>query len=80
MMGRVLVDVLVIVETTVMGAMLMEQIDVGLFAPVPRARVPKGARPSLFGLLNSITLIIPVPDFEQMAYVASDDMLAEFWI
>ena len=58
------------------GAM-MEQLDVGAVAPVPRERPP--GRPIL-DPLTSITLLIPVPDFRQMAYVSIDDMVADAWV
>ena len=49
---------------------MMEELDVGAVAPVPRER--SSGHP-MFDPLTSITLFIPVPDFRQMAYVSIDD-------
>ena len=34
----------------------------------------------MFDALSNITLLIPTPDFRQMAYASIDDMVAEAWI
>ena len=33
-----------------------------------------------FDHFTSIALLLPVPDFRQMAYVSIDDMVADAWI
>ena len=45
---------------------MMDALDAGAATPVPRERFP--AHP-MFDPRTSITLLIPVPDFRQMAYV-----------
>ena len=53
-----------------------DEIDVGALTPVPRERSPLPTYDSSTG----ITLLIPVPDFTQMAYVSIDDMMAVAWV
>ena len=55
---------------------MMDEIGAGAATPVPRERSP---HPD-YGHHAGITLLIPVPDFMQMAYVSCDDMVAGAWI
>ena len=56
---------------------MMEELDASAVTPVPRERSP---RHPMVDPPTSISLMISVPDFRQMAYVSIDDMVADAWI
>ena len=55
---------------------LQDEIDAGVVTPVPRER----STFQEYGPRLGITLIIPVPDLRQMAYVSVDDIMADAWV
>ena len=59
---------------------MMSEIDADAPTLVPRVRLTKEASHRMYDLANSITLLIPVPDFRRMAYVSAQDMMAYAWI
>ena len=54
---------------------MQDEFGVGALTLAPRERSPLPSYDPHIG----ITLLIPVPDFKQMAYVSIDDMVADAW-
>ena len=56
---------------------MLEELDVRAVIPVPREQWSGHPR---LDPLTSITFLIPVPDFRQMAHDSIDDMVADAWL